>query len=197
MSVPSKKIDDSSIAVNVDQEKSRAEYDGLDAVKVDVNSGLYDGLQRSMKQRHVQMIALAGVRMRPARLHCGGLIFTSFTDAGDGTVPRLGQSYRPRRPCRSTVCYFRYRRPYKLFISLTWRRLAYMHVGTICYCMLMSLGEMMCYMPISGGCASLHPSLVVFENTSPAACRHPLCGALPRPCHGFCAWLAAVVQQCH
>jgi amino acid permease len=41
-------------------EKDSGDYD-VDAVKVDVNTGLYDGLQRNMKQRHVQMIALAGV----------------------------------------------------------------------------------------------------------------------------------------
>ncbi|KAJ7193570.1 amino acid permease/ SLC12A domain-containing protein [Mycena pura] len=112
MSVPSKKIDDSSIAVNVDQEKARAEYDGLDAVKVDVNSGLYDGLQRSMKQRHVQMIALAGT-------------------LGTGLFLGSGKAIAHAGPAGAL--------------------LAYMHVGTICYCMLMSLGEMMCYMPISGG----------------------------------------------
>lgn len=30
-------------------------------VRVDVHTGLYDGVQRNMKQRHIQMIALAGV----------------------------------------------------------------------------------------------------------------------------------------
>jgi amino acid permease len=40
----------------------KAENDrALDMVKLDVEAGLYDGLQRNMKQRHVQMIALAGV----------------------------------------------------------------------------------------------------------------------------------------
>lgn len=58
-------------------DKENGDYD-VDSIKVDVNTGLYDGLQvavalfscyipdarlpqRNMKQRHVQMIALAGV----------------------------------------------------------------------------------------------------------------------------------------
>ncbi|KAJ7193558.1 amino acid permease/ SLC12A domain-containing protein [Mycena pura] len=115
MSVPSKKIDDSekkSASSVADQEKLGADYDELDAVKVDVHSGLYDGLQRSMKQRHVQMIALAGT-------------------LGTGLFLGSGKAIAHAGPAGAL--------------------LAYIHVGTICYCMLMSLGEMMCYMPISGG----------------------------------------------
>lgn len=32
-----------------------------DRIKVDVKTSLYDGVHRNMKQRHIQMIALAGV----------------------------------------------------------------------------------------------------------------------------------------
>ncbi|KAJ7032384.1 amino acid permease/ SLC12A domain-containing protein [Mycena alexandri] len=84
----------------------------VDAVKVDVNTGLCDGLQRNMKQRHVQMIALAGT-------------------LGTGLFLGSGKAIVHAGPAGAL--------------------LAYMHVGTICYCMLMSLGEIMCYMPISGG----------------------------------------------
>ncbi|KAJ7485848.1 amino acid permease/ SLC12A domain-containing protein [Mycena latifolia] len=83
-----------------------------DAVKIDVHTGLRDGLQRNMKQRHVQMIALAGT-------------------LGTGLFLGSGKAIAHAGPAGAL--------------------LAYMHVGTICYCMLMSLGEMMCYMPISGG----------------------------------------------
>lgn len=31
--------------------------------KIDSTTGLYDGVQRNMKQRHIQMFALAGVRL--------------------------------------------------------------------------------------------------------------------------------------
>ncbi|KAJ7185208.1 amino acid permease/ SLC12A domain-containing protein [Mycena filopes] len=92
-------------------EKDNVDND-VDAVKFDVNTGLYDGLQRNMKQRHVQMIAFAGT------LGTGLFLGSGKAIAHAGPVGAL---------------------------------LAYMHVGTICYCMLMSLGEMMCYMPISGG----------------------------------------------
>ncbi|KAJ7104356.1 amino acid permease/ SLC12A domain-containing protein [Mycena belliarum] len=102
---------------NPDPEKvvfdKAGEYDrGEDAVKVDVKTGLYDGLQRNMKQRHIQMIALAGT-------------------LGTGLFLGSGKAIAHAGPAGAL--------------------LAYMHVGTICYCMLMSLGEMMCYMPISGG----------------------------------------------
>ncbi|KAJ6544421.1 amino acid permease/ SLC12A domain-containing protein [Mycena capillaripes] len=81
-------------------------------IKVDVHTGIYDGVQRKMKQRHIQMIALAGV-------------------LGTGLFLGLGKAIAHAGPVGA------------LF--------AYIHVGTICYCMLMSLGEMICYMPISGG----------------------------------------------
>ncbi|KAJ6562656.1 amino acid permease/ SLC12A domain-containing protein [Mycena capillaripes] len=92
-------------------DKENGDYD-VDAVKVDVKTGLYDGLQRNMKQRHVQMIALAGT-------------------LGTGLFLGSGKAIAHAGPAGAL--------------------LAYIHVGTICYCMLMSLGEMMCYMPISGG----------------------------------------------
>ncbi|KAF7325629.1 Amino acid permease/ SLC12A domain-containing protein [Mycena kentingensis (nom. inval.)] len=87
--------------------------DDLDAVKVDVKTGLYDGLQRNMKQRHIQMIALAGT-------------------LGTGLFLGSGKAIAHAGPAGAL--------------------LAYIHVGTITYCMLMSLGEMMCFLPISGGC---------------------------------------------
>ncbi|CAK5278994.1 unnamed protein product [Mycena citricolor] len=81
-------------------------------VKIDVNTGLYDGVQRNMKQRHIQMIAIAGT-------------------LGTGLFLGSGKAIAHSGPAGAL--------------------LAYIHVGTITYCMLMSLGEMMCYMPISGG----------------------------------------------
>ncbi|KAF7343067.1 Amino acid permease/ SLC12A domain-containing protein [Mycena venus] len=84
----------------------------VDTFKIDVKTGLYDGLQRNMKQRHIQMIALAGT-------------------LGTGLFLGSGKAIAHAGPAGAL--------------------LAYMHVGTICYCMLMSLGEMMCFMPISGG----------------------------------------------
>ncbi|KAK7040056.1 amino acid permease/ SLC12A domain-containing protein [Favolaschia claudopus] len=99
--------------VTVDEKNSKEDiaYD-VDPVKVDVHTGIYDGLQRNMKQRHVQMIALAGT-------------------LGTGLFLGSGKAIAHAGPAGAL--------------------LAYIHVGTICYCMLMSLGEMMCYMPISGG----------------------------------------------
>ncbi|KAJ7445221.1 amino acid permease/ SLC12A domain-containing protein [Mycena galericulata] len=96
----------------VEYDKTEVDKDALDAVKVDVNTGLYDGLQRNMKQRHIQMIALAGT-------------------LGTGLFLGSGKAIVHAGPAGAL--------------------LAYIHVGTICYCMLMSLGEMMCFMPISGG----------------------------------------------
>ncbi|KAJ7719963.1 amino acid permease/ SLC12A domain-containing protein [Mycena metata] len=95
-------------------ENSGLEKSGVnrEEIKVDVKTGLYDGVHRRMKQRHVQMIALAGTLGSGLFLGSGKAIVLA------GPVGAL---------------------------------LAYIHVGTICYCMLMSLGEMMCYMPISGG----------------------------------------------
>ncbi|CAK5263838.1 unnamed protein product [Mycena citricolor] len=81
-------------------------------IKVDVHTGLYDGVQRNMKQRHIQMIAIAGT-------------------LGTGLFLGSGKAIAHAGPAGAL--------------------LAYIHVGTISYCMLMSLGEMICYMPISGG----------------------------------------------
>ncbi|KAJ6486513.1 amino acid permease/ SLC12A domain-containing protein [Mycena vitilis] len=92
-------------------DKENGDYEE-NRLKVDVKTGLYDGLQRNMKQRHIQMIALTGT------LGTGLFLGSGKAIAFAGPVGAL---------------------------------LAYIHVGTICYCMLMSLGEMMCYMPIAGG----------------------------------------------
>ncbi|CAK5279002.1 unnamed protein product [Mycena citricolor] len=81
-------------------------------IKVDVHTGLYDGVKRNMKQRHIQMIAIAGT-------------------LGTGLFLGSGKAIAHAGPAGAL--------------------LAYIHVGTISYCMLMSLGEMICYMPISGG----------------------------------------------
>ncbi|KAJ6586260.1 amino acid permease/ SLC12A domain-containing protein, partial [Mycena vulgaris] len=89
-----------------------SEGDGEDSFKIDATTGLYDGVQRNMKQRHIQMIALAGT-------------------LGSGLFLGSGKAIALAGPAGAL--------------------LAYIHVGTICYCMLMSLGEMMCYMPVSGG----------------------------------------------
>ncbi|KAJ7778876.1 amino acid permease-domain-containing protein [Mycena olivaceomarginata] len=82
-----------------------------------------------MKQRHIQMIALAGV--------CGHFISEpQFIDSaqktlGTGLFLGSGKAIAYAGPAGALI--------------------AYTHVGTIVYWMLMSLGEMMCYMPISGG----------------------------------------------
>ncbi|KAJ7846030.1 amino acid permease/ SLC12A domain-containing protein [Mycena olivaceomarginata] len=83
-----------------------------DRIKIDAHTGVYDGVQRKMKQRHIQMIALAGT-------------------LGTGLFLGSGKAIAYAGPAGALI--------------------AYTHVGTIVYCMLMSLGEMMCYMPISGG----------------------------------------------
>ncbi|KAK6996015.1 amino acid permease/ SLC12A domain-containing protein [Favolaschia claudopus] len=80
--------------------------------KIDVKTGLYDGVHRNMKQRHIQMIALAGT-------------------LGTGLFLGSGKAIAIAGPAGAL--------------------LAFIHVGTVSYCMLMSLGEMMCYMPITGG----------------------------------------------
>ncbi|KAJ6454216.1 amino acid permease/ SLC12A domain-containing protein [Mycena sanguinolenta] len=85
---------------------------GPNSIQIDAKTGLQDGLRRNMKQRHVQMIALAGT-------------------LGSGLFLGSGKAIAHAGPAGAL--------------------LAYIHVGSICYCMLMSLGEMMCYMPISGG----------------------------------------------
>ncbi|KAJ6624231.1 amino acid permease/ SLC12A domain-containing protein [Mycena sp. CBHHK59/15] len=99
------------VAAVVDYEKA-VDNEEQESFKVDVKTGLYDGVQRNMKQRHIQMIALAGT-------------------LGTGLFLGSGKAIAHAGPAGAL--------------------LAYIHVGTICYCMLMSLGEMMCYMPISGG----------------------------------------------
>ncbi|WVQ79479.1 hypothetical protein IAT38_001578 [Cryptococcus sp. DSM 104549] len=73
---------------------------------------IYDGVQRRLEQRHMQMIALAGT------LGSGLFLGSGKTIAYAGPVGAL---------------------------------LAYILVGTVSWSMLMSLGEMACYAPISGG----------------------------------------------
>ncbi|KAJ7466235.1 amino acid permease/ SLC12A domain-containing protein [Mycena galericulata] len=94
-----------------------------DQIKIDVKTGLYDGVHRNMKQRHIQMIALAGT-------------------LGTGLFLGSGKVIAHAGPAGAL--------------------LAFIHVGTITYCMLMSLGEMMCYMPISGGCFLTPPADIHF-----------------------------------
>ncbi|WVR05551.1 hypothetical protein IAU60_002570 [Kwoniella sp. DSM 27419] len=89
--------------------------DSEDAVKdvnVDVHTRLYDGVQRKMEQRHMQMIALAGT------LGTGLFLGSGKTIAHGGPVGSL---------------------------------LAYILTGSIAYAMLVCLGEMAVYAPISGG----------------------------------------------
>ncbi|OCF42838.1 hypothetical protein I317_03315 [Kwoniella heveanensis CBS 569] len=81
-------------------------------VKVDVHTRLYDGVQRKMEQRHMQMIALAGT------LGTGLFLGSGKTIAHGGPVGSL---------------------------------LAFVLTGSIAYSMLVCLGEMAVYAPISGG----------------------------------------------
>ncbi|WWC88222.1 uncharacterized protein L201_003127 [Kwoniella dendrophila CBS 6074] len=83
-----------------------------DDVKVDVHTNLYDGVQRKMEQRHMQMIALAGT------LGTGLFLGAGKTIAHGGPVGSL---------------------------------LAYILTGSIVYSMLVCVGEMAVYAPISGG----------------------------------------------
>ncbi|RXK42115.1 hypothetical protein M231_00472 [Tremella mesenterica] len=80
--------------------------------KIDVHTHLYDGLQRNMEQRHLQMIALAGT------VGVGFFLGSGKAIAHGGPVGAL---------------------------------LAYMLIGSVSYCLLMSVGEMAVYAPISGG----------------------------------------------
>lgn len=50
------------------------EYDAEKDVKVDVHTQLYDGVQRKMEQRHMQMIALAGTIGTGLFLNSGRII---------------------------------------------------------------------------------------------------------------------------
>ncbi|ORY25322.1 amino acid permease/ SLC12A domain-containing protein [Naematelia encephala] len=86
--------------------------EGIDDTAVDVHTHLYDGVQRRMEQRHMQMIALAGT-------------------LGTGLFLGSGKAIVHGGPAGAL--------------------LAYIHVGTIAYAMLVSLGEMAVYAPISGG----------------------------------------------
>ncbi|WWD05376.1 hypothetical protein V865_003450 [Kwoniella europaea PYCC6329] len=83
-----------------------------DDVRVDVHTNLYDGVQRKMEQRHMQMIALAGT------LGTGLFLGSGKTIAHGGPVGSL---------------------------------LAFVLTGSIAYSMLVCVGEMAVYAPISGG----------------------------------------------
>lgn len=54
--------------------EARDEYDPEKDVKVDVHTQLYDGVQRKMEQRHMQMIALAGTIGTGLFLNSGRII---------------------------------------------------------------------------------------------------------------------------
>nr|XP_018265092.1 uncharacterized protein I303_03275 [Kwoniella dejecticola CBS 10117]OBR87250.1 hypothetical protein I303_03275 [Kwoniella dejecticola CBS 10117] len=88
-----------------------AEY-AKDDVRVDVHTNLYDGVQRKMEQRHMQMIALAGT------LGTGLFLGSGKTIAHGGPVGSF---------------------------------LAFVLTGSIVYSMLVCVGEMAVYAPISGG----------------------------------------------
>ncbi|WWC68293.1 uncharacterized protein I206_102217 [Kwoniella pini CBS 10737] len=83
-----------------------------DDVRVDVHTNLYDGVQRNMEQRHMQMIALAGT------LGTGLFLGSGKTIAHGGPVGSL---------------------------------LAFILTGSIAYSMMVCVGEMAVYAPISGG----------------------------------------------
>ncbi|RSH80779.1 hypothetical protein EHS25_007115 [Saitozyma podzolica] len=102
--------DDKNLAAvaDVDVAEDAAHKD----VQVDVHTKLYDGVQRRMEQRHMQMIALAGT------LGTGLFLGSGKTIAHGGPVGSL---------------------------------LSYILTGSVAYCMLVSVGEMAVYAPISGG----------------------------------------------
>ncbi|WVO14408.1 hypothetical protein L204_102041 [Cryptococcus depauperatus] len=108
-----KKEKDTSILI-IDQVASvpPAEVSTERDIKVDVHTKLYDGVQRKMEQRHMQMIALAGT------LGTGLFLGSGKTISHGGPVGSL---------------------------------LAYILTGSLAYSMLVSLGEMAVYAPISGG----------------------------------------------
>jgi amino acid permease len=63
MASSEEKVDQTS-KVETDYEKSGIDEKSVldeERIKIDANTGIYDGVQRNMKQRHIQMIALAGV----------------------------------------------------------------------------------------------------------------------------------------
>lgn len=57
-----------------DAEAGADDYDPEKDVKVDVHTQLYDGVQRKMEQRHMQMIALAGTIGTGLFLNSGRII---------------------------------------------------------------------------------------------------------------------------
>ncbi|WVR09688.1 hypothetical protein IAU60_006763 [Kwoniella sp. DSM 27419] len=79
---------------------------------VDVHTGLRDGVQRNLRQRHVQMMALAGT-------------------IGTGLFLGAGKAIAQSGPAGAL--------------------LAYITIGTVVWSMINSLGELMCFAPISGG----------------------------------------------
>nr|XP_031857407.1 glyceraldehyde-3-phosphate dehydrogenase, type I [Kwoniella shandongensis]KAA5524479.1 glyceraldehyde-3-phosphate dehydrogenase, type I [Kwoniella shandongensis] len=79
---------------------------------IDVHTKLKDGVQRQLRQRHAQMMAMAGA-------------------IGTGLFLGMGKSLVHAGPAGAL--------------------LSYMTIGTVIWCMIYSLGEMICYAPISGG----------------------------------------------
>ncbi len=101
-----------------------------DDVKVDVHTQLYDGVQRKMKQRHMQMIALAGTLVSLA-WSSPWLTGTNVSILqGTGLFLGSGKAIAHGGPAGAL--------------------LAYITVGSIAYAMLCSLAEMTCFAPISG-----------------------------------------------
>ncbi|ORY21043.1 general amino acid permease 1 [Naematelia encephala] len=114
-------LDDVNVLVNEAHEAHEEPAD----IKIDVHTHIYDGVHRKMKQRHMQMIGLAGT-------------------LGTGLFLGSGKTIRQGGPLGAL--------------------LAYIQTGSMSYCMLMSLGEMAVYAPISGGYIHyaerwLHPSV--------------------------------------
>ncbi|KAJ7983259.1 amino acid permease/ SLC12A domain-containing protein [Mycena polygramma] len=112
MTSTNEKDEKPELMLGIDDDKESGSDDSDTRIRTDVKTGLYDGVQRNMRQRHIQMIALAGA-------------------LGTGLFLGLGKAIAHAGPAGALI--------------------AYIHIGTVCYCVLMSLGEMMCYMPISGG----------------------------------------------
>ncbi|KAJ7708075.1 amino acid permease-domain-containing protein [Mycena rosella] len=85
---------------------------------------------------------------------------TAGSASGDEAAPHSDDPPSSTLDCPPTVCRLVQTLGTGLFLSSgkaiahvgsAGALLVYMHVGTICYCMLIFLGEMMCYMPISSG----------------------------------------------
>ncbi|KAK8864114.1 hypothetical protein IAR55_001360 [Kwoniella newhampshirensis] len=84
----------------------------IDDVAIDVHTHLKDGVRRQLRQRHAQMMALAGA-------------------IGTGLFLGSGKSIQHAGPAGAL--------------------LSYITIGTVVWSMTYSLGEVICYAPISGG----------------------------------------------